>query len=164
MTKIKRKKNKTQSKRIVLLGIVMIMITITYFFLLKNTPQKPSSKYLLYQDSKIGFSIKYPEAWELRQNTQIFENGDAIAFGITGQNQKTQTELTDGAQISISLPFKITTNLDSWIEKYFDDKAEISQNTLNNRTFKRVYTCSGAGCITYFYTAVDNQIYGIAVF
>lgn len=161
----KKKNNTLRSRWIILLGIAVVVFAV--FGLLKNnTPQSQPSptRYQTYQDPKLGFSIEYPEAWEVKQDTQVFENGDAIAFRKTGPSQKEQTELTDGAQLAVSKPFSINTDLALWTKEYFGSQAKFSKFPIKDRVFEQVYTCSNLGCMTYFYTLIDDQVYGIAVF
>lgn len=127
-------------------------------------PQPTSTQYALYQDSTYGFSIQYPKAWEIRNDTQVFENGDLIAFGISGPTQKENTELTDGAQLAISKPFSINKDLATWAREYYDRYAEFSKRSINGRSFEKVNYCSRVGCMTYYYTLIKDQVYGLAVF
>ncbi|OGG07425.1 hypothetical protein A2872_02380 [Candidatus Gottesmanbacteria bacterium RIFCSPHIGHO2_01_FULL_42_12] len=151
--------------------ILVIIVTASVIGLLllgKNSedPEQPSQSsigYLVYQDPMYGFSIEYPEAWEIRKDTQIFEKGDAGAFGISGPTQKENTELTDGAQVAVSKPFTIDNDLTSWAKEYYDRYSEFSENTLSGRTYQKVYACN-RGCLTYFYTLVNGKVYGVAVF
>lgn len=126
-------------------------------------PSQSSAAYLVYQDPMYGFSIEYPGAWEIRKATQVFEKGDAVAFGISGPTQKENTELTDGAQVVVSKPFTIDKDLTSWAKAYYDRYSEFSENTLSRRTYQKVYACN-RGCLTYFYTLVNGKVYGVAVF
>lgn len=153
---------KLKQKKINWLLFSGIVIVITGILL--SLPQPPSTAYQTYPDPAYGFSIEYPKAWEIRKETQVFENGDAIAFGIRGPTQKKQTELTDGAQVAVSKPFKIATDLASWVKEYHGSQAEFSQHTTSNALFEKVYDCSGLGCMTYYYTLRNGQIYGAAAF
>lgn len=161
----KGKKTKTRWWWIVI-PIVAIIFFVFYGSSKNNTPQSQlsSTGYLVYQDPTYNFSIKYPQAWETRGNTQVFENGDAVAFGISGPTQKENTELTDGAQVAISKPFSIDTDLATWTKDYFNNQAEFSQMTLVKYPFERVYDCSNLGCMTYYFTVINDKVYGIAVF
>lgn len=137
------------------------------FGLLKNiiyqTPQQETS-YQTYQNSTYGFSIEYPQNWEIRNSTQVFENGDAIAFGIDGPTQKKNTELTDGAQVAIAKPFTITTDLTAWLKSYFNTEAKFSQMTLTKYPFEAVENCTNLGCMTYYFTVINEKVYGVAIF
>lgn len=127
-------------------------------------PQQTSAQYALHQDSKYGFSISYPQAWEIRNDTQIFENGDAVAFQIKGPTQKRYTEFIDGARFIVSKPFDINTDLAVWMKSYFDPQTKFSKLLLSNYTFEAVENCEYSGCMRYYFTKIKNQIYGIALF
>lgn len=126
--------------------------------------QQSSTGYRVYQDPTYGFRIEYPQAWEIRKNTQVFVNGDTIAFRISGPTQKVQTELTDGAQVVVSQPFSINKDLTTWAREHFNSQSEFSQNIINGRSFEKIYDCSGVGCVTYYYTIQNDQAFGIATF
>lgn len=161
----KKKQNKLQTKWIFVLGIAAVILA--GFGLLKNNtsqPKQQETSYQTYQNSTYGFSIEYPQSWETRNNTQVFENGDAIAFGIDGPTQKKQTELTDGAQVAIAKPFYITTDLATWLKSYFNTEAKFSQMTLTKYPFEAVENCTNLGCMTYYFVMVNKKVYGIAVF
>ncbi len=140
----------------------MIVTVLGILFKLSNK-KVPTGKYLTYQDSDYGFTIEYPDNWEVKTDTQMFENGDVIAFRIKGPTQKRYTEMIDGAQVTVAKPFEITTDLPTWVKQNFDNKAEFSQMTVAERVWEKVYTCSN-GCITYLYTSVGNEIFGVAIF
>lgn len=162
----KKKNNTLRSKWVILLGVA-IVILIAVFGLLKNTTQQPqelSTEYQVYQDSAIGFRIEYPKAWDVKQDTQVFENGDAIAFRKTGPSQKERTEFTDGAQVVVSKPFNINTDLAVWVQEYFDNQATFSKFPIKDRVFEQVYTCSNLGCMTYFFALINDKVYGVAIF
>lgn len=161
MAKVKDKK----TNRLLFLGIVIAIMGTLIFFKYSLLPsQSSSTAYQTYQNPAHGFQIEYPKAWKIRKDTQLFENGDAVAFGIQGPTQKKQTELTDGAQVAVSKPFSITTNLALWVKEYHGKQAEFSQNTINGALFEKVYKCSNLGCLTYYYTLNNGQVYGLAVF
>jgi len=161
---------KTKKKKIQWLWIIfplVIVVLFTFYSLSKNNlPQSPqsSTKYIIYQDSTYGFSIEYPEAWEIRKDTQVFENGDAIAFRKEGPSQKKYTELFDGAQLAISKPITIDSDLTTWIKSYFSTQAKFSTLPLSNYTFETVEECKYMGCMRYYFTKIDSQIYGVALY
>lgn len=162
MAKVKRQKLKVWPFVIALVVIVLFGV----FSLSKNKesfPQQKSTEYSVYQNSSYGFSINYPKSWEIRKDTQVFENGDAVAFRKTGLTQKEQTELSDGGEVVVSKPFGIKTELVAWVKDSYNSKSEFSQNTINGRIYQKVYQC-GLGCITYYYTFINNQVYGVATF
>ncbi len=161
----KRGQSKLYTKWIIALAILVALGAL--FVLLKNNaPQssQPETGYQTYQDPTYGFSIKYPKAWEIRTGTQVFENGDAIAFGVSGSTQKKNTELTHGAQVAIAKPFTIKTDLTVWIKEYFPPQATLSKMTLTQIPFESVENCSRLGCMTYYFTLVNNQVNGVAIF
>lgn len=164
---VKRKKTKLKWWWIAI-PIVIIIITLFSFYNSSNTNDLPQSQessadYHLYQDSTYNFSIEYPQAWEIRNNTQVFENGDVIAFGISGPTQKENSDITDGAQIAISKPFSISQDLSTWAREYYARYSEFSIQNINGLKYQKVYSCDRS-CMTYYYTMINNQIYGIAVF
>lgn len=126
--------------------------------------QQSLTGYKVYDYPTYGFRIEYPQTWEIRKNTQVFENGDAIAFRLSGPTQKENTELTDGVQVVVSQPFSIYADLTTWAKEYFGSQAEFSQNSINGHSFEKVYNCSGVGCMTYYYTLKNGQVFGVAVF
>lgn len=144
--------------------ILTIALFIVYTVSKNNVFPETSAAYLVYQDPTYDFRIEYPQAWEIRNNTQVFENGDAIAFGISGSTQKENTELTDGAQVAIAKPFTINTTLSTWIKEYFPPQATVSTMTLTQQPFESVEHCSRVGCMTYYFRLVNNQVQGVAVF
>ncbi len=160
----RKKQKRPRLKWIIVLGIVLIFF-VGFGVLNNSTPQPQQSlvNYSTYQDPTYGFSIQYPQAWKIRNDTQVFENGDAIAFGISGPTQKENTELTDGAQIAISKPFSVDRDLATWVREYYGNKSEFSQDTLSGHTYQTVYAC-GLGCMTYFYTEINGKVRGVAMF
>ena len=154
-----------QAKWIIFLGIVFVLLAV--FGLLKNNvlkPQQQKTSYATYQNSDFGFSIAYPKEWSVRTDTQIFENGDIVAFWKKGSTQKMYTEFTDGAQVAVSKPFTIHTNLTTWVRDNFRKESKFSKFTLGKYPFESVYECANLGCMTYYFTTVNGQIYGIATF
>lgn len=145
---------------------VLVAISIFIYGLFQNkTPQpEESSRYVTYKDSDFGLSIEYPQNWEVKKDTQIFENGDAVAFQIKGPTQKRYTEFIDGARFIISKPFTINTDLEIWVKENFKDASEFSKLTLGKYSFEKVYNCSNLGCMTYYFTLIRGISYGIGVF
>lgn len=160
---------KTKEKKFQWLWIIIPVVVVLFAL---NSPsinklpqsQQSPTNYRSYQDNTYGFSIEYPQAWEIRNDTQVFENGDAVAFGISGPTQKERTELTDGAQVAVSIPFSIDTDLTTWAKGYFNSQAKFSQMTLTKYPFETVDDCSSHGCMTYYFTVVNDKVYGLAVF
>src|SRR3989344_3895207 len=161
----KTKKKKLQWSWIIF-PVVIVVLFALYSLSKNNLPQseQSSAKYLIYQDSTYKFSIEYPGAWEIKKDTQVFENGDVIAFRKEGPSQKKYTELSDGAQLAISKPITIDSDLTTWIKSYFSAQAKFSTLPLSNYTFETVEECKYMGCMRYYFTKIDSQIYGIALY
>lgn len=155
-----------QWRWIIFAFLAAVMLVAAYNSLKGVLPQskQTSSQYVLYENSEYDFSVQYPEAWEVRNDTQIFENGDIVAFQIKGPTQKRYTEFIDGARFIVSKPFAINTDLAIWMKSYFDPQAKFSKLPLNNYTFEAVENCEYSGCMRYYFTKINNQIYGIALF
>jgi len=162
--KAKKRQNKLQMKWIITL-VIAVALVVVLGLLKNNIPQSPKTQsgYQTYQSPTYGFTIEHPSSWEIRNDTQVFENGDSIAFRKTGQTQKEQTELTDGAQVVVSKPFTINSELTTWVQENFNNQSEFSKTTINDRTYQKIYTC-GLGCMTFYYTTINEKIYGVAVF
>lgn len=161
----RKRQNKSQAKWIILLGVVLVFLV--GLGLLKNNgfqPQPKEGAYQVYKNSVFGFRIEYPNNWEIRKNTHVFENGDAIAFRKTGPTQKKYTELSDGAQLAVSKPFSINTDLATWMKSYFSPQAKFSKLPLSNYTFEAVEECGYMECMRYYFTKINSQIYGIALY
>lgn len=154
-----------RAKLIFLLVCVAALVMLGGFVVNTSSQSRQAqSEYQTYQDSTYGFAIEYPKAWEVRNDTRVFENGDAIAFGISGSTQKKNTELTHGAQVAIAKPFPINTTLAKWIQDYFPPKAKVSTMTLTKTPMESVESCSALGCMTYYFALRNNQVFGVAVF
>ncbi len=161
------KRKITKSKWwLILIPVIAIAFFVFYNFSNNSTPppQQSQSGYLVYQDPSNAFSIEYPKEWEVRNDTQVFENGDIIAFRISGPTQKKYTELTDSAQLAISKPFTIDTDLAAWMKSYFSAQAKFSKLPLNNYNFEAVEDCGYMMCMRYYFTKIGSQIYGIALY
>lgn len=162
----KKKQTGLPTKWFVVAGIIFVFL-IAIFSAWKISPppqQLKSGAYQLYQNAEYRFSIEYPNTWDVKYDTQVFENGDAVAFRKKGPTQKENTELTDGAQLAISKPFTIATDLTTWKKWYFTRYATFSQLPLNNYTFEVVDDCPSRGCMRYYFTTVNNHIVGAAMF
>lgn len=140
----------------------VLVAIIALFIIFWPKPEKTG--YQIYQNSKYGFSIKYPQAWEIKTTTHVFENGDAVAFRKKGPTQKENTELTDGAQVAISKPFVITTDLTLWVKENFSNQAKFSRMTLTKYPYEAVEDCSNLGCMRYYFISVNDKVFGVAVF
>ncbi len=162
---IKKRRNGMRTKFIFPLVLAAAILTLGGF-IIRSFFQigRPTSRYQIYQDATYGFSIEYPTTWEVRKDTHVFENGDAITFGISGSTQKKNTELTHGAQVAIAKPFSIKTSLSTWIQDYFPPQATRSKMTLTKIPMDSVEHCSSLGCMIYYFTLINNQVNAIAVF
>ena len=161
---------KTKKKKFewlwIMIPLVIVVLFALYSLLKNNLPpfEKSATEYQVYEDRTNGFSIEYPGAWEIKKDTQVFENGDAIAFRKEGLSQKKYTELSDGAQLAISKPITIDSDLTTWIKSYFSTQAKFSTLPLSNYTFETVEECKYMGCMRYYFTKIDSQIYGVALY
>lgn len=163
MAKIKKKN--LRWKLIVFALVAMTLLTI--YISSRNVflqSQQTLSQYASYQNSAYKFSVEHPRSWEIRKDTQVFENGDIVAFQVKGPTQKRYTEFINGARFIVSKPFNISTDLAVWMKSYFSPQAKFSKLPLNNYTFEAVENCEYSGCMRYYFTEINNQIYGIALF
>lgn len=162
----KKKQRGLPTRWFVIVGVIFVFL-IAIFTTWKTSPPKQQLKsgaYQLYQNAEYGFRIEYPNTWDVKYDTQVFENGDAIAFRISGPTQKKYTELSDGAQLAVSKPFVIDTDLAVWMKNYFSSQTTFSTLPLNNYTFEAAEDCKYMECMRYYFTKIDNQIYGIALY
>ena len=47
---------------------------------------------------------------------------------------------------------------------YFNDQATFSKFTLARYPFEKVEDCSNFGCMEYYFTLIEDQVYGVALF
>ncbi len=166
----KKKQTGLPASRLLIAGVIVVLVVgVVFVQTSKKSPVLPPStleagSYQLYQDPGYRFTIEYPDNWQIKSDTQVFENGDAVAFRKTGPTQKPNTELTDGAQLAVSVPFTIDSDIVTWARDYFSNQAKFSQLHLSNYTFETVEDCAGLGCMRYYFTPVNHQIVGIAIF
>lgn len=158
-------KKKTSRWWIIALFVVGVLVLI-YGTSKNNKPQQKESltAYLIYQSPTYKFSIAYPQAWEVKNDTQVFENGDAVAFQIKGPTQKRYTEFIDGARFIVSKPFSIDTDITTWAKGYFTGNVKFTKSTFTGRRYEEVEDCSNWGCMRYFFTMINNKVYGVATF
>lgn len=155
----KTKGGKSQWWRIALFAVFIILGA--YIFI-GQVNKQPTSGYITYQDPR--FTIEYPADWKVKTDTQVFENGDVVAFRIKGPTQKRYTELIDGAQFVVSKPFTIDTDLQTWMRSYFTGNAKFSKSTLARYPFEAVEDCSNFGCMRYLFTMINKEVYGVSLF
>lgn len=161
----KKEHNGMRTKFIFLLVSTAAVVMIGGFiFNTSSQSRQAQSGYQTYQDPTYGFTIQYPTQWEIRKDTHVFENGDAIAFGISGLTQKKNTELTHGEQIAIAKPFPINTSLAVWIKDSFPMQTTVSKMTLTKIPMESVENCTASGCMTYYFAEHNNKVNGVAVF
>lgn len=169
MAKAKKIKSKGIKLKIWWIFILIAVVALFALYgLFKNTTPQPekSSRYVIYQDSDFGFSVEYPQNWEVKKDTQVFENGDVVAFQIKGPTQKRYTEFIDGARFIVSKPFYIKTDLATWVKGYFTGSAKFSKSEFGRHIYEEVENCadSYSGCMRYFFTTINNKVYGVALF
>src|SRR3989338_7199380 len=125
----------------VVVPAVFVVALVAYGMVRRSTQQFTNSSYQVYEDSRYGFTVEYPRNWEVANDTQLFENGDVVAFQIKGPTQKRYTEFIDGARFIIAKPFVIDTDLAKLMKSYFSDQATFSQSTLTRYPFETVEDC-----------------------
>ncbi len=154
-----------KSKKITWWLIIISLLVLTAgIFALSAKSRQQDTGYRKFTNKTYGFSIEYPANWEVKTDTHVFENGDVVAFQIKGPTQKRYTEFIDGARFVVSKPFTINSDLQTWMKDYFNDQATFSKFTLARYPFEKVEDCSNFGCMQYFYTTIDNKVYGVALF
>src|SRR3990167_11258068 len=121
-----------------------------------------------YVNTKYQIVFPYPLSWSMNTTTWVFESGDLITVEFIGPTQKDQTEFYDGARLVVMIPQKTDGDLSDWIAERHkalpgENPSVVSDVSLNGRNFKKVYTC-GLGCLTYYYTTIDGQVYGVMAF
>src|SRR3989344_3442409 len=145
-----KKKTTGLKKWKVAIGVILVLLAAFFYFKKSNLfqPQQlKSGAYQAHQNSEYGFRVEYPNTWDVKYDTQVFEKGDAIAFRISGPTQKKYTELSDGAQLAISKPFVIDTDLVAWMKNYFSPQANFSTLPLNNYNFEVTEDCGYMECM-----------------
>jgi len=125
-----------------------------------------TQNWLTFTSTDFGILIKYPPDWETR-NGQSFENGDLFSVVITGETQRPQTELYDGATLAIANPITVEQDYKTWAKDYYTthradetQPLEFSNETINGIEYLKVYTC-GLGCFTYYITEKGDYVYQI---
>lgn len=124
--------------------------------------------WLTYNDTSSGVSFAYPPDWQLNPDSHNFEEGDVISVWIWGDTQKEQTELYDGASLSVGKPVTTDLTLEEWVAEFIKSSSEnstsesdISENiTLGSNQALETTIC-GLGCFTYRFTLLNNQIYEV---
>lgn len=166
-------------------GLVFVMIFVAGYKLLANTstsPSQPSQSTLIsptlptgltanwetYTNTDYGFEIKYPSEWSKSEGvSQVFPDGDAVNFQITGETQKEGTEFYDGGQVTIAVPVKLLPNQSAAnYLRYFhknslnDENNEFQLNKIGNVTWTTFHAC-GLGCYDYYHKEKDDKVYSI---
>lgn len=120
-----------------------------------------------YRNMTWGLTFKYPSDWPVRDGGQSFPDGDLVAFQITGQTQRPQTELYDGMVFAVMTPVKTDEDINRWAEKTYGTTSDVnpenppqySDVTFGGKTYRKVYVC-GLGCFSYYHTDNDGNVYG----
>lgn len=130
-----------------------------------ESEQTNSEEFENYTNNTTGISIFYPPDWQIKKDTQIFENGDLATFQKNGPTQKASTDFNDGARLTIGNPFPEEKDAQTWAKDFYgSQKTTYSTEKLNVTSFVKVDTCAGAGCQTYYHAKKNNRIYSIFVF
>lgn len=162
----KKKQTGLPTKWFVVAGVIFVFL-IAIFSAWKINPPKQllrSGAYQLYQNAEYGFRVEYPNTWDVKYDTQVFENGDVVAFQIKGPTQKRYTEFIDGARFIVSKPFYIDTDLSTWIKRYFTGNVKFSRSELGDYIYEEVEDCSHWACMRYLFIKINNKAYGVYLF
>lgn len=167
-------KIKVEMKKGVSLPLIMVILASLSFtaFVLSGkitgqfeSEQINSEEFENYTNQATGISIFYPPDWQIKKDTQIFENGDLATFQKPGPTQKASTDFNDGARLTIGNPFPEEKDAQTWAKDFYgSQKTTYSTEMLNVTSFVKVETCTGAGCQTYYHAKKNNKIYSIFVF
>ena len=162
----KKKQIGLPTKWFVIAGVIIIFLIAIFSAWKISAPkqQLKSGAYQSYQNSEYGFDTEYPNTWDVKYDTQIFENGDVVAFQIKGPTQKRYTEFIDGARFIVSKPFYIDTDLSTWIQSYFTGNVKFSQSELGDYIYEEVEDCTNWACMRYLFTMINNKVYGVYLF
>lgn len=116
-----------------------------------------------FESSEHGITFEYPKAWQVDENTSVFEQGDVVTVYINGETQKPNTDFYDGGRFTVMTPLPTDDDLDTWVNSRVSANDQVSEVTIEGVVFKKVYTC-GLGCSTYYYTVSNGKVYGINTF
>ncbi len=160
-----KKNSGSLQKKWVVIPAILVVFLLLFVFVKNSSPPKlsESTAYSVYQNPQYGFSIGYPQAWEIRQDAQVFENGDAVTFQKTGPTQKAQTEFYDGGKVTIAKPFKVGMNLTTWVKDRHGNQSQFSKQTISDVVFEKVTDCS-FGCSNFYYAMIGNDVFAMATF
>ncbi len=159
-----KRKHSSLTKRLIIASIILSLLVGFFSVWKTNSFLSQPGAYRVYQNKEYKFTVEYPNNWEIKRDTQVFENGDVVAFQIKGPTQKRYTEFIDGARFIISKPFSIETDLSSWIKSYFTSNVKLSKSELGNYTYEEVEDCSSRVCMKYLFIMINNKVYGIYLF
>lgn len=162
----KKKQMGLPTRWFVVVGVVAVFLIAIFSVWKISTSQQQlkSGAYQLYQNAEYGFRVEYPNTWNIKYDTQIFENGDVVAFQIKGPTQKRHTEFIDGARFVVSKPFYIDTDLSTWVRGYFTGNVTFSRSELGGYIYEEVVDCSDWACKRYLFTMINNKVYGVYLF
>ena len=144
--------------------VPIVLILVIGIFVFRTYSNRFDTSYKDYTNDTYGFSVEYPAGWEVKTDTHVFENGDIVAFQVKGLTQKRYTEFIDGARFIISKPFNIDTDLKTWMKSHFSSQAKFSKLIPAKYPFEEVEDCSNSGCMRYYFTTINNQVYGVHLF
>jgi hypothetical protein len=127
-----------------------------------------SDNLLNYDNKELGFSLKYPENAEVKKETE-----NRIEFLWLGDNQKTGTEITDGARILVSkLDLPPRTSLKDHLQEKIDNQEPVIEGILSGIELENqydyatyTYAISSLGEYKHLVAPINSQKYfDISVF
>lgn len=112
-------------------------------------------------------TFEYPSSWQMRNDSQQFENGDIISVYETGPQQRPESEMSDGVIFSVMKPVETEKDIKQWMEETYNttgipregDPAELSQEKIGEIQYEVARVC-GLGCFDYYHVKKGNRIYG----
>lgn len=161
---------------ILIVTLVLVALVLERSKITKRFPSSPVDNFANYQEQldwgryvndKYNVVLAYPLSWSVNTTTAIFENGDLITVEFIGQTQADKTELYDGARLVVMIPEDSKLDLAAWVANKHQGMSgetppQVSDVQINGGAFKKVDEC-GLGCFSYYYTIVDEKVYGIMV-
>lgn len=131
----------------------------------------PTSEWGTFLDEAERLTFIYPKNWQVQTDSKQFQDGDLFAINITGQSQKTQTELYDGASFAVMEPVFSEKEVLPWMkDKYIgqvnpevNNQIEFSEEVFASRIFHKAIVC-GLGCFSYYHFKQAGKIFGFVFF
>lgn len=125
----------------------------------------------IFSDTNAGLTFPYPPDWQVQTTGQSFREGDLFSILTTGQTQRPQTELYDGARFSVMNPVSYQGDLSVWMKENYENEApadperppQYGESTFSNIRYETITVC-GLGCFTYYHTLQNGRIYGFLLF